>query len=57
MIVRNGLSLLDDLEKKIPLGRIGTPEELKGIMLLLASEAGNYITGQNMIVDGGWTAW
>jgi gluconate 5-dehydrogenase len=48
---------IERLEKKVPLGRMGRPEELKGVILLLASDAGSYITGQNILVDGGWTVW
>ncbi len=48
---------IERLEKKTPLGRMGLPHELKGLTLLLASDAGSFITGQNILVDGGWTAW
>ena len=40
----------------IPLGRFGEPEEIGGAAILLASEAGAFITGAALMIDGGWTA-
>jgi len=49
--------MVERLKTKSPMGRMGLPDELQGALLLFASDAGSYITGQNLLVDGGWTAW
>jgi NAD(P)-dependent dehydrogenase (short-subunit alcohol dehydrogenase family) len=48
---------VEQLKKKNPLGRIGKPDDLKGAFVYLASDASAFMTGQNMVLDGGWTAW
>ncbi len=45
------------LSAKNPLNRIGKPQDIKGLITLLSSNASDFITGQNLVVDGGWTIW
>jgi NAD(P)-dependent dehydrogenase (short-subunit alcohol dehydrogenase family) len=44
------------IESRIPLGVPGQPEDIGGAVVFLASDAGRYVTGQSITVDGGWLA-
>jgi NAD(P)-dependent dehydrogenase (short-subunit alcohol dehydrogenase family) len=47
---------LEWLQRNTPLPHLATPEDFVGAALWLASDAGRYVTGQTIVVDGGWTA-
>ena len=46
----------EDLLRRIPLGRVGQPEDVVGAVVFLASPAADLVTGHTLLVDGGWTA-
>lgn len=56
-VQKNHPGFIDRLSRKVPMGRIGHPEEIAGPVYFLLSDDSSYITGQNLFVDGGWTIW
>lgn len=49
-------SFIERYEAKVPMGRLGNPDDIAPSVSFLLSDEAKYITGQNLIVDGGWTA-
>lgn len=55
VFVQKEKGFIEEIEKRSPLGRIGKPDEIMGVIIFLSSAASSYVTGQNIAVDGGWT--
>lgn len=53
----SGISNLDDYLSRIPLGRLAEPPEIADACYFLTSDEARYITGHNLVVDGGWTSY
>ena len=48
---------IDEMNKRTPLKRIGRVDEISGAIILLCSDKSSFITGQNIIIDGGYSIW
>jgi NAD(P)-dependent dehydrogenase (short-subunit alcohol dehydrogenase family) len=55
--LRNDPQRFNFINERTPMGRWGYPKELEGIVIFLASPASDFITGQTIYIDGGWTSW
>lgn len=53
--VRENAGFEAELTQRVPLGRVGEPQDLAGAFVFLASVASDFVTGHNLVVDGGWT--
>ena len=54
-LARSGAAHIERMEREIPLGRIGSTEDLMGAVMLLVSDEGNFITGETILIAGGYT--
>jgi NAD(P)-dependent dehydrogenase (short-subunit alcohol dehydrogenase family) len=56
-LVASGAYDLKSIEKRTPMGRLGTPQEVADAAVFLASDRARFITGQVLGIDGGWSSY
>jgi NAD(P)-dependent dehydrogenase (short-subunit alcohol dehydrogenase family) len=56
-VIAQGLANLEKFARRAPLGRVGTVQDIANAVLFLASDRASFVTGENLVVDGGWAPW
>jgi NAD(P)-dependent dehydrogenase (short-subunit alcohol dehydrogenase family) len=55
--IRQDAERFNFINERTPMGRWGQIEEIEGVVIFLAGSGSDFITGQSLVIDGGWTAW
>jgi NAD(P)-dependent dehydrogenase (short-subunit alcohol dehydrogenase family) len=56
-VIAQGLADIEKFSRRAPLGRVGEVQDIANAVLFLASDRASFVTGENLVVDGGWVPW